>query len=57
VCVCVCMCVCVSECLTMLMVLWPQGDYDAAISQYVETIPTVEPSYVIRKVRVLINEA
>jgi hypothetical protein len=28
--------------------LYKKGDYDAAITQYIETIHFVEPSYVIR---------
>jgi Tfp pilus assembly protein PilF len=31
--------------------LYGRGDYDAAMAQYVQTIGSVQPSYVIRKVR------
>ena len=40
-------------CVFVTPSLYSKGDYDGAITQYKLTIGTLEPSYVIRKVRVV----
>ena len=42
---------CVCYLLSLCLPLYSKGDYDGAITQYKLTIGTLEPSYVIRKVK------
>ena len=36
--------------------LYVKGDYDASMQQFVQTIGYIQPSYVIRKVRLLFSQ-
>jgi Tfp pilus assembly protein PilF len=36
--------------------LYSKGDYDGAMQQYVQTIGFLQPSYVIRKVRIFYQQ-
>lgn len=39
-----------------LYISYSKGDYDGAIDQYIRTIGELEPSYVIRKVGILMTQ-